>query len=443
MDNGIILNEKELREARTRLIAFDEALATEKSLRRLADGLPPEVVKQVTATMQLEREDLSDAVSAYDTAKETRKPAHLERRANKDPGLMLIVARIAKGYSQRDLAWRLGVKEQQVQRYEADRYNSISIKNYARVAALLGVKLSAAIEPDQQFRGLDQVIDNVSKADIKKILKHGRENGWFDADTSEEQLRRLIAENRIDFGSPALLRTGLNVVDHSEDVLLHAWRARVATRAVHMADKGVEKYNPADTGWLAQLPKLSVLSNGPKKAQELLFANGIILVPERQIQGLAIDGAAFMVGAIPVIGLTLRRDDIGNFWFSLLYEVGHVVLHRLTGLRGGFFDQFREDSPELTDPDAQELEADAFASNLLIPSELWRRSPARIAKSPKVVEKFANDVGIHPAIVFGRIRKERNDYSLFAKKISGKTVRKQLIEQTIMETNDAAISSST
>jgi HTH-type transcriptional regulator/antitoxin HigA len=443
MDNGIILNEKELREARLRLTAFDEALATEESLRRVADGLPPEVVKQVTATMQLEREDLSDAVSAYDAAKDTGKPAHLERRADKDPGLMLIVARIAKGYSQRDLAWRLGVKEQQVQRYEADRYNSISIKNYARVAALLGVKLSAAIEPDQLFRGLDQVIDNVSKADIKKILKHGRENGWFDTNTTEEQLRRLIAENRIDFGSPALLRTGLNVVDHSEDVLLHAWRARVATRAAQMAEKGLEKYNPADTRWLAQLPKLSVLSDGPKKAQELLFANGIVLVPERQIQGLAIDGAAFMVSATPVIGLTLRRDDIGNFWFSLLHEVGHVVLHRLTGLRGGFFDQFREDSSELPDPDAQELEADAFASNLLIPSELWRRSPARIAKSPKVVEKFANDMGIHPAIVFGRIRKERNDYSLFAKKIGGKTVRKQLIEQTVKETTDAAISSST
>lgn len=443
MDNGIILNEKELREARLRLTAFEEALATEASLRRVADGLPPEVVKQVTATMQLEREDLSDAISAYDSAKETGKPAHLERRADKDPGLMLIVARIAKGYSQRDLAWRLGVKEQQVQRYEADRYNSISIKNYARVAALLGVKLSAAIEPDQQFRGLDHVIDNVSKTDIKKILKHGRENGWFDADTSEDQLRRLIAENRIDFGSPALLRTGLNVVDHSEDVLLHAWRARVATRAAQIAAAGIEKYNPANTGWIAGLPKLSVHADGPKKARDLLLSNGIVLVPERQIQGLAIDGAAFMVGSTPVIGLTLRRDDIGNFWFSLLHEVGHVVLHRLTGLRGGFFDQFREDSTSQPDPDAQELEADAFASNLLIPSQLWRRSPARITKTPKVVEKFAKDMGIHPAIVFGRIRKERNDYSIFTQKIGGKTVRKQLIEQTSKEPRDAAISSST
>lgn len=442
MDTGIILNEKELREARARVTAFDEALDTEQSLRRVVEGLPPEVVKQVAATMRSERDDLSDAIAAYETAKETGKPSHLETRADKDPGLMLIVARIAKGYSQRDLAWRLGVKEQQVQRYEADRYSSISMKNYARIAALLGVRLNAAIEPDPQFRGLDMVIDNVSKSDIKKILKHGRDNGWFGDDMTEDQLRRLIAENRIDFGSPTLLRTGLNVTDHSEDVLLHAWRARVATRASEIAATGVPRYNPAATGWLGKLPQLSIHGDGPKRARELLMANGIILVAERQIQGLAIDGAAFMINSVPVIGLTLRRDDIGNFWFSLLHEVGHVVLHRLTGLRGGFFDQFREGATEQEDLDDQEAQADAFASNILIPDELWRRSPARIAKSPKVIEKFAKDVGIHPAIVYGRIRKERNDYSLFSQKIGGKTVRKQLIEQPDKEKNDAAISPS-
>lgn len=443
MDTGIILNEKELREARTRVAAFDEALATERSLSRVVEGLPPEVVKQVAATMRSERADLSDAIEAYEAAKETGKPAHLETRADRDPGLMLIVARIAKGFSQRDLAWRLGLKEQQVQRYEADRYNSISMKNYARVAALLGVRLSAAIEPDPQFRGLDMVIDNVTKSDIKKILKHGRDHGWFGADMTEDQLRRLIAENRIDFGSPTLLRTGLNVNDHSEDILLHAWRARVATRAAEIIAKGVARYNPAETGWLGELSKLSIHGDGPKRAQQLLLDNGVVLVAERQIQGLAIDGAAFIVNSVPVIGLTLRRDDIGNFWFSLLHEVGHVVLHRLTGLRGGFFDQFREGEAEPEDLDDQEAQADAFASNMLVPDELWRRSPARIAKSPKVIEKFAKDIGIHSAIVYGRIRKERNDYSLFSQKIGGKTVRKQLIEQPDKEKNDAAISSST
>ena len=435
MSAGIILNEKELREARSRVAAFDEALASEEALRRVAEGLPPEVVQQLAATMRAERDDLADAISAYETAKNTSSPNLLERRAGSNPGLMLIVARIAKGYTQRDLAWRLGIKEQQVQRNEADRYSSVSVKNYARVAALLGVRLAASIEPNSQFRGLDKVIDDVSKEDIKKIIKHGRQHGWFSEDMDEAKMRQYIAENRIDFGSPTLLRTGLNVRDHSEDVLLHAWRARVATRAREVVKRGIDRYDPVNTNWLHQLPRLSVFEDGPRRAQALLMQAGIVMVAEPQIPGLAIDGAAFLDEDVPVIGMTIRKDDIGNFWFSLLHEVGHVVLHRLTGLSSGFFDQF-----EAQAVDEQEAEADAFASNMLIPEERWRRSTARIARAPQVIEKFANELGVHPAIVFGRIQKERNDYSLFSQKIGRKTVRKVLIDQP-EESTDAAVSS--
>jgi HTH-type transcriptional regulator/antitoxin HigA len=77
---------------------------------------------------------------------------------------------------------------------------------------------------------------------------------------------------------------------------------------------------------------------------------------------------------------------------------------------------------------------------MLIPEERWRRSTARIASSPQVIEKFARELGVHPAIVFGRIRKERNDHTLFSQKIGRKTVRKLFIEQP-EENNDAAVSS--
>lgn len=437
MNSGIILNEKELRAARMRVVALDEALATDEYLKRVVEGLPPEVVSQLTAAMKTELDDLAKSIQAYEDAKDTGQPTSLEHRAGKDPGLMLIVARIAKGYTQRDLAWRLGVKEQQIQRYEADRYSTISVKNYARVAALLGVRLSATIEPNLQFRGLDKVIDDVSKEGIKKILKHGRANGWFNEDMDEARLRQYIAENRIDFGSPTLLRTGLNVQDHSEDVLLHAWRARVLTRAKEVINAGIPAYDPINTEWLHELPKLSVFPDGPLRAKQKLHEAGIILIAERQIPGLAIDGAAFIEANVPVIGLTLRKDDIGNFWFSLLHEVGHVVLHRLTGLANGFVDQF-----DASSVDEQEAEADAFASNMLIPEERWRKSTARIAKTAQPAEKLAKELGINPAIVFGRIQKERNNYAVFSKKIGRNTMRKILIEQP-EENNDAAISSGT
>ncbi|MBP2236342.1 HTH-type transcriptional regulator/antitoxin HigA [Sinorhizobium kostiense] len=420
--NGIVLNEKELRDARARVAKLSDALSAESGIVQLASNLPPEVVTQVTKMMKAERLRLLSAIEAFEYAREAGDASSLLKQSGTDPGVTLIVARIAKGYSQKDLAWRLGVKEQQIQRYEADRYSSISLKNYARVAALLGVQLSATITENPNFRGLDAVIADVTREDIRKILKHGRSRGWFATDMSEAQLRQYVAENRIEFGSPSLLRTGLNVTDHSEDVLLHAWRARVATRAREELSQQAMTFDPADILWLAGLVRLSAHPDGPRRARETLKEKGILLIAEPQIPGLAIDGAAFLEGNIPVIALTIRKDTIDNFWFTLLHEIGHAVLHYRTGLATGFFDQL-----ETVSTDEQEAEADSFASNILIPEEKWRRSTARIANSPVVVESFAKELGIHPAIVFGRIRKERNNYSIFSNKIGANTVREQLI----------------
>jgi HTH-type transcriptional regulator/antitoxin HigA len=425
VDYGIILNEKELREARTRAAKLSEALSSDSVLKQLVAGLPPEVVVQLTQMMKAERRELEAAIEAYDTTKETGNAAILQKRAGSDPGMTLIVARIAKGFSQKDLAWRLGIKEQQVQRYEADRYSSISLKNYARVAALLGVQLRASITEVPAFRGLDRMIADVSKESIKRILKHGRARGWFKDEMDEGKLRQYIAENRIQFGSPSLLRTGLNVTDHSEDVLLHAWRAQVAKRAREMLSDERLSFDPLEISWLPDLVRLSVFKDGPRRAQDMLKQHGILLIPEGQIQGLAIDGAAFLESGIPVIGMTIRKDTVDNFWFTLLHEIGHAILHYRTGLAAGFFDQF-----ETLSTDEQEIEADLFASNILISEERWRRSAARIAKSPAVIEVFARDIGIHPAIVFGRIRRERNNYAIFSQRIGMGSVRKQLMGQT-------------
>lgn len=433
--NGITLNEKEARETRARISRLSEALHSEHAMEPVVAGLPPEVVSQVSRMMKAERERLTQAVEAYEVAKETQKPTALKALVNQEPGLMLIVARIANGYSQKDLAWRLGVKEQQVQRWEAERYGQISLKNYNRVAALLGVRLTADMPDQPAFRGLDKVIDGVSKSEIKKILKHGRENGWFAEDFTEAELRRYIAENRIDFGSPGLLRTGLNVVDHTEDVMLHAWRARVTARAREAFASVEDVHEPLELKWMPGLVRLSNDTRGPLRAVEVLADRGIVLIVEPQVPGLKIDGAAFIVDGRPVIGMTVRTDTVDNFWFTLMHELAHVTLHFSTGLAVGFYDQTDQEASV----DEQEEEANRFASNLLIPEERWRRSTARIAKSAAVIERFANELGIHPAIVFGRIRKERGEWSLFANKIGRNTVRKLFVGEAQKGKSDAPI----
>ena len=57
----------------------------------------------------------------------------------------LIKARIAGGLSQKGLADRLGLKEQQIQRYEAERYASASYQRLREIADALGVRIKNEI----------------------------------------------------------------------------------------------------------------------------------------------------------------------------------------------------------------------------------------------------------------------------------------------------------
>ena len=71
-----------------------------------------------------------------------------------------------------------------------------------------------------------------------------------------------------------------------------------------------------------------------------------------------------------------------------------------------------------------EEEANRFAQNMLIPDAVWNKSPARIAKTTEPVEQLAKQLGIAPAIVFGRLRMERQNYKIFSDKIGRGRVRK-------------------
>ena len=54
----------------------------------------------------------------------------------------LVEARIVAGLSQKELAERLDLKEQQIQRYEATDYRSASLTRLKQVAKALGVNIA-------------------------------------------------------------------------------------------------------------------------------------------------------------------------------------------------------------------------------------------------------------------------------------------------------------
>nr|WP_306264728.1 XRE family transcriptional regulator [Pararhizobium sp. IMCC3301] len=388
--------------------------------------LSASVVDMHRQAIKTARGQLVELLQAYERLRNGGE-ASARARWKSEPGIALIIARIAKGWSQADLAEKLGMREQQVQRYEAERYRSINLQRFREIASTLQMKLEVLPDGRAQFLGQAHS-PTMSNAELAKITSHGNRAGWFDVDDQSsnqaEIVENFIRSNEKSDSNSSLLRTGLSTLDLSCDAYLAVWRARIVQVASGFLKAKAPNFEQSDLTWLPDLVRLSRRNDGPAMALQFLRQKGIIVVVEPQIPGLSLDGAAFTVRGRPVIGITVRHDRIDNFWYTLLHELGHVFLHYQIGLAAGFFDE------ELETEQVDELESQAneFASELLIPTHRWKLSNARISKSADVIESFAENIGIHSAIVFGRIRKERNDYKLFANRVGSGRVRNELMK---------------
>ncbi|GAB3038513.1 hypothetical protein GCM10027285_23140 [Oleiagrimonas citrea] len=176
-----------------------------------------------------------------------------------------------------------------------------------------------------------------------------------------------------------------------------------------------------DRRFLASLVQLSSRVDGPARALDAVRELGICVILESGLPGMSVDGASFHVaGAPPVVALTVRHDRLDNFWFTLFHELGHIALHL-----GDPSDDIFVDAEEDNESDAVEAEAEAnaFAKDSLIPRNIWLRSEAYRLGSEASVVALARQLGIHPAIVAGRIRYERRDFRIFNDLIGRALVR--------------------
>lgn len=98
-----------------------------------------------------------------------------------------------------------------------------------------------------------------------------------------------------------------------------------------------------------------------------------------------------------LIQLTFRYKSNDRFWFSFFHEAGHILLH---GKRDLFVDEDRIDSPE-----TEEMEANTFAENLLIPPARFRALTKNKVPEKAEILRFASEIGIAPGIVVGRLQR--------------------------------------
>ena len=205
----------------------------------------------------------------------------------------------------------------------------------------------------------------------------------------------------------------------ADEKLLAIWQARARAQAEYLC---IAEERPAFTGLTKeQLRKLALLSVDPSVVRQLpsiLAEFGIILVYVCALPGMRADGAVFHLSTgHPVIAMSLRFPRLDYFWFTLLHELAHLVLHNDKLKEPVFYNVEGEDT-EFTEKAANRLAKDS-----LVDHNSWRNCTPKYDPSDSAVKAYASEQGVHPSIIAGLLTRESGNYSRYSKIINEHDVR--------------------
>jgi transcriptional regulator with XRE-family HTH domain/Zn-dependent peptidase ImmA (M78 family) len=140
----MISNERQYRITKSEAEKFRTALREFEKESATQEGIHPLLVQAQSDAMRSQLEDLEEELAEYERLKSGSVPI-IQIDSFDEFADGLIKARIAAGLSQKDLAARLKLKEQQIQRYEAERYATASYQRLQEVARAIGVSVRKEI----------------------------------------------------------------------------------------------------------------------------------------------------------------------------------------------------------------------------------------------------------------------------------------------------------
>ena len=203
---------------------------------------------------------------------------------------------------------------------------------------------------------------------------------------------------------------------------LMAWQAKALniTSSDELPDFDMDAFKAG----IGRIVRLSYFPSGISLVKEALNKIGVHFVILKHLPKTKLDGACFFsTDGNPAVAMTLRYDRLDNFWFTLLHELGHIYHGDLKGDVKCIMD----DTETGQSKDKTELRADKFARDSFIPQRTWNTRKDKFIKKAELID-FAEELEISPAVVAGRIRKERKDYSKFSELVGQGKVRELLKE---------------
>lgn len=284
--------------------------------------------------------------------------------------------------------------------YEFDDFEVLNLGNSKLIEAITYVK------------------DNANN----KIFTKLQNDGWINKENNTANLVTYIMELMSESNSTPLFRK----THDSNAFLTNIWLSKVQSNAKLklITSKTRKSYEGLSKESLYTFAKLSYdVANLPILDDYLYQNHGIILTYVPNISGMKTDAVTLQLETgNPIIGMSLRHKRYDYFWFTLMHELAHIYLH-LDEMTEPHLDELDNDDKN---KEEIEIEANALAKELLTPRRIWSKCNARKYPNKKLLFEFSKKYEIHPAIVAGQIRFEKNDFRFFTDIIQSIDVRSEL-----------------
>lgn len=274
-------------------------------------------------------------------------------------------------------------------------------------------RLAHAVHDDV---GVERRAKIYTKAPVKEMVKRGWIEPSGNIDVLEQRVQDLLQISSFD-EEPWLAhaaRKGGSYADVNSSQW--AWLFRVKQLAREIS---VPKYSR--NALLDALKELETMLLAPEDVRHvpgILASSGVRFVIVERLPQAKIDGACCWLDTqSPVIGMSMRRDTIDNFWFVLRHEIEHVlrehgqdreIIDDLDGRGAGIGD----DLPE------EERIANAAASSFCAP----RLEAFMARKHPFYYERdvlaFSRTINRHPGIVIGQMQFRLDNYAYLTRHLS-------------------------
>ena len=133
----MIKNEKQYKITRKKLLGIYDEI---KQIQGNREHLPAKERLILVSLLTLQ-EQMENEIAEYDLLKANKANILKSRSISELPSL-ITEYKIASGLTQKEFSKKIGMKEQQLQRYEAENFQGISFKNLIKILLAMGLDIT-------------------------------------------------------------------------------------------------------------------------------------------------------------------------------------------------------------------------------------------------------------------------------------------------------------